>query len=120
MNDKRRFSRVPLNVTCRLTHLEHCVFVNLVDISLKGALVEDNGTHSLSTGQTCFLNITLIPSEITLDFETEVAHMGEGLIGLRFVHMDIDSMIHLRTLLEANTGDPDRIRDELSFLVDRE
>ena len=120
MSDKRRFSRVSMKVLCRLTHNGNSESVNLVDISLKGALVGDNGAYSLSTGQTCLLNVTLIPSEIVLDFEAEVAHMEEGLIGLRFVHMDIDTMIHLRTLLEANTGDPDRIRDELSFLVNRE
>lgn len=117
MNEKRRFSRVPLKVICRLTHKEHSVYADLVDISLKGALVEVNDKLSLATGNTCFLNITLCSAEITLDFETEVVHMTDDLIGLRFDHMDVDTMIHLRTLLEANTGDPDRIRDELNFLV---
>jgi hypothetical protein len=107
-----------LNVTCLLTFKEHSESVDLIDISLKGALVEVNEIISPKTGETCFLRIILIPSEISLDFETEVVHRGVGMIGLRFDHMDIDTMIHLRTLLEANTGDPDKIRDELHFLVD--
>ena len=119
MNNKRRFSRVSLNVACRLTYREHSEFVDLIDISLKGALVEVKENISPLTGDICLLHISLIPSEISLDFESEVVHLGEGLIGLRFDHMDIDTMIHLRTLLEANTGDPDRIRNELHFLVNR-
>lgn len=114
----RRFSRLPVKALCCLTDQGESGQVTLVDISLKGALLEVEGKRSLPVGRKCLLNIPLIPSKINLDFHVEVLHTRDTLVGVRFYRMDLETMIHLRGLLEAITGDPDRIRDEIGALVE--
>jgi PilZ domain len=118
MSKKRRFSRLPLKKQCILTSQGDSGHATLVDISLKGALLECDGDRTLPVGSTYFLTITLIPSEINLDFKVAVIHVDGNLVGVRFDRMELETMVHLRALLEANTGDPDRIRNELNCLVE--
>ena len=120
VDGKRRFSRVPLRALCLMTDQGHSKLVNLIDISLKGALFEITDGLPILIGKKCFLTITLIPALINLDFDAEVVHVNDALVGVRFEQMDLDTLIHLRAVLEANTGAPDRIRDELEFLMERE
>jgi hypothetical protein len=52
-----------------------------------------------------------------MQFIAEVMHVRGDLVGVKFVETDLDTMIHLRNLMEARTMDPDQVRNELNFLV---
>jgi len=49
--------------------------------------------------------------------ETEVAHVEGRHVGLRCTHIDLDSMTHLRQLVERNADDPALLERELALLV---
>jgi hypothetical protein len=53
-----------------------------------------------------------------LHFSADLAHINNLRLGLKFTTTDIDSMIHLRSIVESNTADPEKISQELSFLID--
>ena len=57
-------------------------------------------------------------SEITLTFNAELVHNHQNKLGLKFWSTDINTMTHLRRLLELNVADYDAITHELSFLVE--
>jgi hypothetical protein len=48
---------------------------------------------------------------------TRVAHLENTHVGLRCESIDLDSMAHLRRLLELNSGDPELVERELSALI---
>ena len=89
----------------------------LVDISLKGALVTfPHGLHP-ETGLPCRLTIHLDESDIRLVISGEIIHTHDDLTGIKFTLIDLDSMIHLRRLLEINTAEPEQVRNELNLLI---
>jgi hypothetical protein len=89
----------------------------LVDISLRGALLAFHDDAVPDKGQTCHLKMRLDQSGVTLCFTGLVAHSHENLTGVKFITVDIATMIHLRSLLELNSGDPDLVRSELNALI---
>jgi PilZ domain len=114
MIEKRLFQRIRFAVTTEveINGIHH--ETKLVDISLKGALLEFPHEAVFDTGLPCHLIIHLDMSDVTLSFTGVIAHSNDNLTGIKFITIDIDSMIHLRSLLELNSGDPDLVRSELN------
>jgi hypothetical protein len=118
MDNKRRFSRITFNVKCTLTLGNEHLEVSLVDIALKGALIEVAQPVTAQLKTPCSLSIELDGLEAPLHFSADVMHVHENRIGVKFTATDIDSMIHLRSIVESNTADPEKVSRELSFLID--
>ena len=45
-----------------------------------------------------------------------MTHAEAGRIGFRIEHIDMDSVAHLRRLVELNLGDPDLLKRDLAAL----
>jgi hypothetical protein len=113
--DVRRFLRLPFVAQALvLTHSGHLA-VKIEDISLKGALVTFTTYNPLKVGESCQLQLELA-SDTTIVMWGSVAH-AEGLqAGLRCEAIDLDSMTHLRRLVELNAGDVNLLdRDYVSL-----
>lgn len=120
MENKRRFSRITFSTDCALTCNDQTVTVELIDISLKGALVAANPQFSSALNTSCNLTIKLQGLIEPLTFSGLIVHIHEHRLGIKFISTDIDSMIHLRGILENNSLEPERVTDELHFLIDAE
>lgn len=118
MSDKRRFSRIKCVEKSNVDTGSGSFEVDLLDISLKGALVEHPGDLHVRPGDGWKLSFRLNQSDIILQFEALVVHCRDNLAGVKFVEMDLDTMVHLRSLMEARTADPDQVRDELAFFAE--
>lgn len=88
----------------------------LLDVSLKGALVKIAADWPGQTGDACQLRLDLAPGVVIL-METVVAHAASDHVGLRCKHIDVDSMTHLRQLVEHNAQDPSLLERDLANLV---
>jgi len=117
--ERRRFSRVPFDAQVLIEGARDWK-AKLIDISLKGALVErPKGWHA-NSGDLYSLTIDLdgVP-DLAIQMEAVVvAHARPETVGFQCRNIDIDSVGHLRRLMELNVGDPDRINRELSSLGD--
>jgi len=115
-NDKRRFSRIDFDTGVHLVSAEGSWHARLIDISLKGLLIDipANWTPKL---QEHFLVELLTESEdAAIRMEVSVAHLGDNHAGLRCEHIDLDSITHLRRLVELNIGDTEILNRELAEL----
>lgn len=118
MNENRRnFSRVKFNAAVHLNHKDQHIASSLVDISLKGALVIPENPIQIAKGDSCELELSLNEAQIMLKIQATVVYQKEDNLGLKFSNIELDSMIHLRRLVELNVGDPDKIQKELFFLA---
>jgi len=117
MSEHRVFKRVRFVVKTDIEINGESCEATLVDISLKGALVTFPHELHPETGLPCQVTIHLDESDIRLIFSGEIVHTHENLTGIKFTLIDIDSMIHLRRLLELNTANPDQVRSELNSLI---
>lgn len=118
MHENRKFTRVPfVHVTAVLCD-DACTPAETVNLSLKGILLKTLDGSTVPLGETRQIALTLAPSDIVLSFLGVMVHENEGLLGFRFIETDIDSITHLRALLEQNMGDEFEITRELSFLIE--
>ncbi|WP_337840861.1 PilZ domain-containing protein [Rheinheimera sp.] len=114
--DHRRFSRVLFSGPTLLTASGQQLPGQLKDLSLKGALVQLEHTGSLVIGTPYQLEIELNDSGLHLQMQVSVAHQHGLLVGLRCDKVDIESVSHLRRLLELNLGDAELLSRELADL----
>ncbi len=114
--ERRNFWRAVFHSPVRLTTHDGEAFAQLLDISLKGALLETADVWHGKTGDECRLSLELAPNAI-ITMWTKVTHVEGSHIGLRCESIDLDSITHLRRLVELNSGDPAILDRELSGLV---
>lgn len=91
----------------------------MVDLSLKGALLRLPARSALKPGDPCLLSVSLAQLDVGIAMAGEVAHVElEGLrVGLLCRSIDIESITHLRRLLEINLGDAQLLERELKALI---
>ena len=111
--DERRFRRIPFEAEVQIVLDNHNWNCRLLDIALKGALLESKIPLPLALGTVARLSLPLPGSTIILAFEAELTHREENRLGFKFLHENLETLTHLRTLLELNTGDPEGVRSEL-------
>jgi hypothetical protein len=114
--DNRRFSRVSFKGNAHLELGSHSWLTEVLDLSLQGALIRKPVDWPVTTPAAMQLRIQLNDFPVELAMSVSVAHTSDNLVGLRCEKIDIDSVSHLRRLLELNLGDAELLSRELSEL----
>jgi hypothetical protein len=115
--DRRRFWRAAFQADVWLLHESGDIPAELIDISLKGALINVPSHWVGQVDDPCRLELTLA-GDAVIAMEALVAHIEAERVGLRCIDIDLDSITHLRRLVELNAGDPALLDRELGGLVD--
>ena len=114
--EKRRFRRAAFQSPGRLIDALGITPVTVIDLSLRGALIETLQAWSGCLEDRCQLKVELAPGVFIAMWAT-VAHLEGNQVGLRCDHIDHDSITHLRRLVELNSGDPWLLDRELANLI---
>lgn len=88
---------------------------HLVDISLKGVLVVFPDEISPKIDDIYEMEFRL-GVDAAIIMRVKVVHQQEHLVGLEWSDIDLDSLTHLRRLLELNMSDPNEMHRELKDL----
>ena len=116
-DNRRKFSRIRFQCAAELVLGVERVSVEVIDVSLNGALLQVPEGFVGRRGQPCSLYIRLEPSESYIRMIGEMAHVEAGSVGVRREEIDLESMAHLRRLVELNLGDPALLDRELDALI---
>ena len=94
----------------------HC---QVIDISLKGALLLLPPGSSAQVGMPCLVKLPLGDGtgDIVIAMAGELAHVEGDHAGVLCRSIDIESITHLRRLIEVNLGDPAASERELKALI---
>ncbi len=115
MTDNRRFTRIPFDAEVEIEFGGRRYTTDLTDISFKGLLVRALPPWDVRIGDVCLVTLTLGDDAVML-MNCTLMHSADIGAGLRIDSIDMDSLIHLRRLLELNLGDPELFERELSAL----
>jgi len=115
-HERRQFWRAMFRSPVQLTTETATTYAQLVDISLKGALLEASPTWGGKLNDPCQLRLELAPGT-TISMWGTVVHIDAQHIGLRCDSIDLDSITHLRRLVELNAGDPTMLDHEIGALI---
>lgn len=113
--DRRRFTRIAFGAVVSLSQGTKTIETHLVDLSLNGVLVDTPKDYAFSTQEAIDIQIAL-SDDITITMHTRLAHNSSAFLGFECESIDMESIAHLRRLVELNLDDPEaceRILDEL-------
>ena len=115
--NRRQFSRIQFQTEARLSLPQGESSVEVLDLSLKGALVRSEQTPDNAVGSSGTLLVRLDEMETIIHMEITVTHQNGNDFGLSCHEIDLDSITHLRRLVELNLGDEALLERELSKLT---
>jgi len=117
---RRHFTRINFDTEYQLTPTDSDQQWSgqVVDLSLHGVLIKQPEGFSGAKGDEFKLELILSAGDVSVQMEATIAHIHDGLVGLECQHIDIDSMTHLRRILEFNLGDPNLVEREISEMID--
>lgn len=115
ISERRRFTRVFLNLPATLWAGQQPHPVQLIDICLNGALLAPNGERKPEPGRHYRLEVQVAPGA-PVDMTLKIAHSTEGLNGFECHHIGLASLSHLQRLLEVHVQDDALIYRELAQL----
>lgn len=115
-HERRHFWRAHFRGEASLKQGHQALPCRLDDISLKGALVEMETATQVAKGGQAQLLLELA-SGTAIAMQVSIVHVEGRLVGLRCDSIDIDSLTHLRRMIELNAGDTAVFERDLSSLL---
>jgi len=114
--ERRTYSRIPFLAEVLMQSGNQEWSCNLLDISLKGMLVEPPENIDIDTAKPCAVALFL-GEDAAIHARVNITHTtAEGYWGLTWQHIDINGLKHLRRLLELNMPEPALLHRELADL----
>jgi hypothetical protein len=114
--ERRRFSRIDFKTRVELRQGDNSWEAELEDISLKGLLLKHSAATPLAEDRPVQVTI-LLSDETPIAMNAEVVHQSSSQLGLACTLIDLESISHLRRLIELNLGNPAAAERELNELI---
>lgn len=115
-SERRHFSRVRFHASCGITQGDKEWQCLLLDVSIKGLLVAKPESFDASADAQLQATIVLSDSAV-IRMDVAIARSEENRLGLVCTNIDVESIAHLRRLVELNLGVPDAAERELHELL---
>lgn len=114
-HERRRFQRIAFDAGTEISQGDLRWKVTLLDLSLQGLLVQRPEHWNIVAEEPVQVRIYL-GFDANVYMEADLAWEREGLLGFNCRHIDLDSISHLRRLVELNLGDESLLERELTLL----
>ncbi|HWT69704.1 MAG TPA: PilZ domain-containing protein [Pseudomonas sp.] len=115
--DRRRFKRIAFDARTELSQGEFVWPVKLIDLSLKGLLIERPEPWLGDPQQDFFVDIHL-SEDVDIEMDVHLTHEENGQLGFVCRHISLESIERLRRLIELNLADPQELERELGALIE--
>ena len=115
--DRRRFKRIAFDARTELSQGEHRWPVQLIDLSLKGLLIQRPEPWQGDETQPFAADIHL-SDDVDVRMDVQLTRRDYGQLGFVCLHIDLESVAHLRRLIELNLADEAELERELGALID--
>lgn len=114
--NRRRFKRIAFDARTELIQGPHRWPVKLLDLSLKGLLVE-RPQPWLGDQQQIFSIDIHLSTEVEIRMDVQLTHEERGQLGFVCRYISLESISSLRRLIELNLGDQAELERELGALI---
>lgn len=119
IDERRSFSRIPFHAQAHI-HAdkgEWHLNCEVLDVSLNGILiVKPDGWRGQLNDQ-FQIDLLLENAQLVIKMSAAVAHIDIGSIGFICKNIDLESISHLKRLVELNLGDEALLHRELASLI---
>ncbi|SDH27547.1 PilZ domain-containing protein [Vibrio xiamenensis] len=119
MRERRQFSRIVYHAIATLEQGSKQCFGQVKDISLHGLLLSvDDPNVQFSDEHLIDVFFTLPGSEIELTMSTQIVDQSGAMLRMRIDHIDIESLSHLKRLVQLNVGNDELLNRNIEHLSD--
>ncbi len=117
--ERRRFSRIPFQANAHIKAYKGELHLNcdVIDISLKGILITLPLGWNGEMHDKYKIDLLLQDAQLVIKMYASVAHVDNDSVGFLCEHIDLDSISHLKRLVELNLGNEKLLHRELSALI---
>ena len=115
--DRRRFKRIAFDARTELSQGNDRWRVRLIDLSLKGLLIERPDPWLGDPEKEFSVDIHL-SDEVEIKMDVRLTHSDHGQLGFVCRHISLESIERLRRVIEFNLGDPQELERELGALIE--
>ncbi|QFG32452.1 PilZ domain-containing protein [Pseudomonas umsongensis] len=116
-SERRRFKRIAFDARTELSQGAFIWPVKLIDLSLKGLLIE-RPEPWLGNAQQDFSVDIQLSEDNHIAMDVQLTHEDHGQLGFVCRHISLESIERLRRLIEFNLGDPHELERELGALIE--
>jgi hypothetical protein len=116
-DERRRFSRITFHRPATFRAGATATTVGVLDVSLKGALLEVPAGLAAEPGVRCAVTIHLDAGQAVIQLDGEVVHRSGRKVGVRCTSIDLESVGHLRRVVELNLAEETLLERELATLI---
>lgn len=117
MDERRRFSRVIYNAPAELHQGQFKESCSIMDLSLHGLLL-GSISNDIDVSKPVDLFFHLPESDIIISLQAHIVEVTDRYTRISIEHIDIDSISHLKRLVELNVGDEELLHREIEQLSD--
>ncbi|MFO8048881.1 MAG: PilZ domain-containing protein [Desulfosudaceae bacterium] len=116
-SEQRRGTRVVFRVKAKMEYDGRIVEGEVLNLSLKGMLVDTD--IDIPENQELAIKVYLsgTTSEVNLNMKGEVVRSDQTGVAIEFREIDLDSFIHLRSVVGYNEGDEDKVMKEFYNII---
>ncbi len=115
--ERRRFTRIPYPKNVTLYSGMEALDSQIVDISLKGVLLNCPENHQPQTGDIYRLSIPM-DGAAAIIMNIEVIHTNEEVFGAEWTQIDMDSFANLKRTIELNIKENENMRKDIKTLAE--
>ncbi|AVB16490.1 MULTISPECIES: PilZ domain-containing protein [Pseudomonas syringae group] len=115
--DRRRFKRIAFDAKTDLKQGDQTWKVQLVDLSLKGLLIERPDPWNSDQTQPFEVDI-ILSNDAHVKMDVKITHDNSRQLGFVCRHIGLESISHLKRLVELNLADPEELDRELAALIE--
>lgn len=115
--NRRRFKRIAFDARTELSQGEYIWPVKLIDLSLKGLLIERPEPWLGDREKDFFVDIHL-SDDVDIEMDVHLAHEENAQLGFVCRHISLESIQRLRRLIELNLADEAELERELGALIE--
>ncbi len=115
--EKRELTRVSFNIEATVKYQKRTFRGKVENLSLKGMFIQTNEKIDPQNKIDITIHLAGESSELEINLIGIVVRETPGGIGVQFEKVDLDSFIHLRSIVSYNSGDDDRIMDEFFTFI---
>lgn len=117
--EKRNFSRVPFTIEAELECEDRVIHGQVDNLSLKGMMVKTNVHLELESQVKVRINLADLGDSIQIEIQGKVVRLVPNGIGVYFESMDLESLTHLSKIVEYNSEEPEKVKDELIAYISK-
>ncbi|MFP4039571.1 MAG: PilZ domain-containing protein [Desulfosudaceae bacterium] len=116
-SEQRRGTRVVFRVKAKMEYDGRSIEGEVLNLSLKGMLVDTD--INIPENQELAIKVYLsgTTSEVNLNMKGEVVRSDQTGVAIEFREIDLDSFIHLRSVVGYNEGDEDKVMKEFYNII---